>query len=115
MDLEELEKRISNIYLDDEKKVKIPYSDGAFNREVDPPHLMYTEIDSDNLAADDIVFLSKSNSRLELTTDFRARDLEKIIQSQVLYDIVYTKEVNYIHQERVWNVSYYFQLLEKEN
>lgn len=89
MTWEELEKRIDNFYLDNEDKIKIPYSHYDFDREVEPPHLMSTEIDSDNFIADNIIYFEKSNTRLELTTDTRDRSLEKRVEKEILYDIVW--------------------------
>ena len=48
MTWEELENRIDKFYLDEENKVKIPYSHYDFDRPVEPPHLMSTEVDTDN-------------------------------------------------------------------
>lgn len=110
MTWEELEKRIDNFYLDNEDKIKIPYSHYDFDREVEPPHLMSTEIDSDNFIADNIIYFEKSNTRLELTTDTRDRSLEKKVEKEILYDIVWKKQVAYIQSERIWNVSYFFEI-----
>ena len=111
MTWDKLEDRIDNFYLDDENGIKMPYSHYDFNREVEPPHLMSTEIDSDNFGADDKVYFKSSNARLELTTDFRDRDLEKRIETEILLDIYWEKEVTYIQSEKVWNVSYFFNIL----
>ena len=54
----ELENRISNFYLDED--VKIPYSHYDFDREVEPPHLMSTEIDTENFIADNIVYFTQN-------------------------------------------------------
>lgn len=110
MTWEELEKRIDKFYLDIENKIKIPYSHYDFDREVEPPHLMSTEIDSDNFIADNIIYFEKSNARLELTTDTRDRNLEKRIEKEILYDIIWKKQVAYIQSERIWNVSYFFEI-----
>lgn len=110
MNWQTLEARISNFYLDKENKIKIPYSQNAFDREVEPPHLMSTEIDTDNFNADNKVYFEIVNSRLELTTDYRDRKLEKRIENEILYDIVWKREVAYIESERVWNVSYFFEI-----
>ncbi len=107
---EELEKRIDGFYLDKENKLKIPYSHYDFDREVEPPHLMSTEIDSDNFLADDKVYFEKSNARLELTTDTRDRKLEKRVEKEILYDIIWKKEVTYISSEKIWNTSYFFEI-----
>lgn len=110
MTWEELEKRIDKFYLNNEDKIKIPYSHYDFDREVEPPHLMSTEIDSNNFIADNRIYFEKSNARLELTTDTRDRNLEKRVEKEILYDIVWKKQVAYIQSERIWNVSYFFEI-----
>lgn len=106
----ELENRINNFYLDSENGIKIPYSHFDFDREVEPPHLMSTEIDSDNFIADNKIYFKKCNARLELTTDSRDRELEKRIEEEILFDIIWEREVTYIQSEKVWNISYFFEI-----
>lgn len=110
MTWDKLAYRIDNFYLDEENGIKIPYSHYDFEREVEPPHLMSTEIGSDNFIADNKIYLEKSNARLELTTDTRDRELEKRIEKEILFDTVWIKEVSYIQSEKIWNVSYFFEI-----
>ena len=110
MNWNELENRINNFYLDSENGIKIPYSHFDFDREVEPPHLMSTEIDSDNFIADNKIYFEKCNARLELTTDSRDRELEKRVEEEILFDIIWEKEVTYIQTEKVWNISYFFEI-----
>lgn len=110
MNWNELENRINNFYLDSENGIKIPYSHFDFDREVEPPHLMSTEIDSDNFIADNKIYFEKCNARLELTTDSRDRELEKRIEEEILFDIIWEREVTYIQSEKVWNISYFFEI-----
>lgn len=110
MTWEELEKRIDIFYLDEEEKIKIPYSHYDFDREVEPPHLMSTEVETNNFMADNKIYYEIINTRLELTTDIRDRSLEKRIEKEILYDIVWKKEINYIPSEKVWNASYFFEI-----
>lgn len=110
MTWKELAVRIDNFYLDKDKKIKIPYSHYDFDREVEPPHLMSTEINSDNFVADNKIYFEKSNARLELTTDTRDRELEKRIEQELLFDIIWNREVAYIQSEKVWNISYFFEI-----
>lgn len=111
MTWEKLSERIDEFYLDENKGIKIPYSHYDFDREVEPPHLMSTEIDSNNFSADNRIYFEKSNARLELTSDTRDRELEKRIEEEILFDINWKREVTYIQSERVWNVSYFFEIL----
>ena len=110
MSWNELENRINNFYLDSENGIKIPYSHFDFDREVEPPHLMSTEIDSDNFIADNKIYFEKCNARLELTTDSRDRELEKRVEEEILFDIIWEREVTYIQSEKVWNISYFFEI-----
>ena len=110
MNLNEVENRINNFYWDSENGIKIPYSHFDFDREVEPPHLMSTEIDSDNFIADNKIYFEKCNARLELTTDSRDRELEKRIEEEILFDIIWEKETTYIQSEKVWNISYFFEI-----
>lgn len=110
MTWDKLHDRIDNFYLNEENGIKIPYSHYDFDREVVPPHLMSTEIDSDNFLADNKIYFEKANARLELTTDTRDRELEKRIEKEILFDIIWKREVAYIQSERVWNVSYFFEI-----
>lgn len=110
MTWKELAERIDNFYLDEDEKIKIPYSHYDFDREVEPPHLMSTEINSDNFVADNKIYFEKSNARLELTTDTRDRELEKRIEQELLFDIVWNREVAYVQAEKVWNISYFFEI-----
>ncbi len=110
MNWNELENRINNFYLDSENGIKIPYSHFDFDREVEPPHLMSTEINSDNFIADNKIYFKKYNARLELTTDSRDRELEKRIEEEILFDIIWEREVTYIQSEKVWNISYFFEI-----
>lgn len=111
MTWDELQNRIDNFYLDNENKIKIPYSHYDFDREVEPPHLMSTEIESNNFVADNKIYYEKSNARLELTTDTRDRNLEKRIEQEIFYDVIWQKEITYIQTEGVWNVSYFFEII----
>ena len=110
MNWNELENRINSFYLDSENGIKIPYSHFDFDREVEPPNLMSTEIDSDNFIADNKIYFKKCNARLELTTDSRDRELEKRIEEEILFDIIWEREVTYIQSEKVWNISYFFEI-----
>lgn len=111
MTWKELEMRADKFYLDSENKIKIPYSHYDFDRAVKPPHLMSTEVDTDNFIADNIVYFEKCNARLELTTDIRDRTLDQRVEKEILYDVVWRKIITYIQSERVWNISYFFEIL----
>lgn len=110
MTWEKLAERADKFYLDKENKIKIPYSHYDFDRAVEPPHLMSTEIDTDNFNADNCVYFEKCNARLELTTDIRDKELEKRIEQEILHDVIWRRQVTYISAEKVWNTSYFFEI-----
>ena len=114
MTWDKLHDRINNLYLNDELGIKIPYSHYDFEREVTPPHLMSTEIDSDNFLADNKIYFEKSNARLELTTDTRDRGLEKRIEKEILFSLqkenVNAKYQKLVPNRAVWNESYFFEI-----
>lgn len=111
MNWDKLIERVNQFYLDEDEGIKIPFSNDAFDRPVEPPHLMYTEIDTDNFGADNIVYFEKMNSRLELTTNIKDKDLEKRIENEILFDTFWNKTITYIPSEKVWNVSYFFEMI----
>ncbi len=110
MTWKELEDRIDNFYLDKENYIKIPYSHYDFDREVEPPHLMSTEIDSNNYLADNKIYFEMCNARLELTTDIRDRELENRVEKELMFDIIWNRKITYIPSERIWNISYFFEI-----
>ena len=113
--LEILFNRLDDFYLNEDEGIKIPYTEGVFDRKIEPPHIAFTDIDYDFYNADDSNYFSKVNERLELTTLARDRKLEKRIEKEILKDIIYEKEVAYIESEGIWNISYFFYLEEGEN
>lgn len=113
--LEDLFNRLDDFYLNEEEGIKIPYTEGVFQRKVEPPHIAFTDIDYNYFDADDEFYFSKVNERLELTTLTRNRKLEKRIEKEILNEIIFKKEVAYIESEGIWNISYFFYLKEGEN
>ena len=113
--LEDLFNRLDEFYLDRSRGIKIPYTEGVFDRKVEPPHIAFTDIDYDFYNADDSNYFSKVNERMELTTLARNRSLEKRIETEILQEIIFEKEVAYIESEGIWNISYFFYLEEGEN
>lgn len=90
----------------------IPYAYGKFAKNINPPHLVGTIIDSDNFAADNIVWSSISNFRLELTTICKDLEIQKVVENIILKDVFWDKTENYISSEEVYNTSYFFVIKE---
>lgn len=90
------------------------YTFGKFTKKVSPPHLVGSVIDSNNFGADNKIHYESYNGRLQLTTIDRDLSLEKKIKEEILYDVYWNIEINYINKEEVYNTSFYFNL-EEEN
>ena len=53
----------------------------------------------------------KYSYELQLTTDKISLELEEKIEDKILYDVCWNKtEETYISNEKVWNVSYFFEI-----
>jgi hypothetical protein len=86
------------------------YAYGRFEEDVNPPHLIAHKIDSDNFGADNIVYYKENNIQLELTTLKKDLELENKIETEILYDVFWDNEETYIEEEKVYNVSYFFEI-----
>lgn len=104
MTLSELKKRC--------EKNNIQYAYGRFTEPINPPHLVGTIIDSNNFAADNIVWSNISNFRLELTTVCKDLKIQKVVENIILKDVFWDKTENYISSEEVYNTSYFFVIKE---
>ncbi len=91
----------------------IAYSYGSFEQSIQPPHLVGHVIDSDNFSADDMVYYTNSNFQLELTTLKKDLQLNKKIESEILFDVYWEKNEEEIKDERIFNTSYFFDIKEE--
>lgn len=112
MTLAEIKTRLENIGLQ--------YAYQKFKKKVNPPHLIGHIINTDNFAADNVVYRKINNFQLELTTngevketDKTLQDLQKEIEEKVLFDVYWDKTENYIPEEEVYNTSYFFIIKEE--
>ena len=92
------------------RKIGIPYSHGLFKEPTEPPHLVTSRKNSNNFGADNKVYLKKNAMRLELTTLEVDVDLENKIEEKVFYDTYYEKYDTDIQEEKIHNVSYFFEI-----
>ena len=107
MTLSELERKC--------KSLDLKYAFGKFPHPVSPPHLVGSIIDTDNFGADNKVWHSTINFRLELTTLNKDTKLQKQIEKDLLNNIYWQKKENVITSEDVYNTSYFFEIKEEEN
>lgn len=95
------------------EKNGIKYAYNHFKEPVEPPHLITRELRLNNFSADNVVYNSIIPVQMILTTDQRERNLEKKIEKNILKETYYEKEIAYISSERIYSVSYFFEI--KEN
>lgn len=103
MTLEELKTRCN--------EQNIQYAYGLFKTPVEPPFLVAVTRDSDNFMADNKVY--EKQVPIQLSYIFIDKDLsiENKIEENILGDIPWNKtEEAYISDEKVWEVSYFFEL-----
>lgn len=92
------------------------YAYGMFEEPTEPPHLVAIIQDSDNFGADNIVYKKKNQCMMDYT--YLRKDLEEQnkIENNILGDIYWEKSSeNYINEEGIWQVSYFFELEEEKN
>lgn len=75
------------------------------------PFAVYYEDMTENFAADNIVYLERTDYILELYTEKKNHEIEsKIEQIFAANDTPWEKEESYIEQERLIMTAYYFTL-----
>ena len=93
------------------EKENIQYAYGVFQNEVNPPHLVALETDTDNFMADDRVFNRKGTIQLDLTMNYIDFDLIDKVENKILYDVCWNKtDTTYLSDEKIWQVSYFFEI-----
>ena len=93
------------------EKEEIQYAYGVFQEPVSPPHIVALETETNNFMADNIVFNRKGTIQLDVTMDYIDFDLINKIENKILYDICWNKtEATYLSDEKIWQVSYFFEI-----
>ena len=78
-----------------------------------PPFLIYLSPGSDNLAADGKVYLRIIQVHLELYTDEKNPETERIVEDVLdAHEIVYDKSEVWIETEKLYEVLYSFEMEE---
>ena len=88
----------------------IPYAYGTFKEPTEPPHLVSISIGTNNFMADNKVYLKEIPIQMDYTYLDKDRELENIIENEILAD-----EENYYSDEKYWQVSYFFNVMEVNN
>lgn len=87
------------------------YSYGLFKTPVNPPFLVASVRATDNYMADDKVW--QKDTPIELVYIYEDKSITEMnkIEDIILSDIAWNKsEETYLSDERVWQVSYYFEI-----
>ena len=95
------------------KKLGIPYAYDHFaeGEGPDPPFICYHTPDSDNFAADGIVYVDVDVIDIELYTDEKDPALERKLQKLLNQaGIFYEKDETWIESERLYEVIYEFEM-----
>ena len=101
--MDELVKMISEIGL------PFAYDHFAEGESPDPPFICYLLPKADNFAADGKVYFSSDKVNIELYTDYKDKEVEKMV-SAVLdeYGIFYTQTETWIPEEKLYEVLFSF-------
>lgn len=103
MTLEELKTRC--------EKEGFKYAYGIFIETTEPPHLIATTIDTDNFMADNKVYHKNTSIQLDYTYIYKNEEEQNKIENKILGDIPWNKtEETYLQDEKVWQVSYFFEI-----
>lgn len=87
------------------------YAYGLFKETVEPPHLIAIITDTNNFMADNKVY--KKHTPIQLDYTYENKDLteQNKIEDIILSDVAWNKtEETYLPDERVWQVSYFFEI-----
>ena len=103
MTLEELKERC--------EKQGFKYTYGKFEKPTEPPHLIAVTADTDNFFADNKVYEKDTPIRLDYTYITKNLEEQNKIENEILGDVAWNKtEETYLQDEKVWQVSYFFEI-----
>ena len=87
------------------------YAYGVFKKPVEPPHLIAITRETDNFMADDKAYFVKTPIQLDYTYEDKNVEEQEKIEKNILGDFAWNKtEETYLSDERVWQVSYFFEI-----
>ena len=85
--------------------IGIPVSYRAFEKEQKPPYICYMRVESNNFAADGVVYHKNTVVHIELYTKTIDVKLEDKVE-EVLSSFFYEKSENYIKEEKIYQIVY---------
>lgn len=87
------------------------YAYGKFEEVVEPPHIIAIIAESNNVMADDRIYLKKEKIQLDYTYISKDIEMQNKIENEILGDVVWNKtEETYLSDEKIWQVSYFFEI-----
>jgi len=87
------------------------YAYGVFEEPVEPSHLLAFSSETDNFGADNKVYLKKTPIQLDYTYEKKDEEEQNKIEDIILADVYWNKsEETYLSDEKVWQVSYFFEI-----
>lgn len=88
------------------------YAYGVFKSPVEPPFLCAKGMDSNNFLADNLVYKKKTSIQLDYMYIDKNIEDENKIEDIILGDIPWEKSSEvYLSSEKVWYVSYFFEII----
>lgn len=83
----------------------IPVAYRFFGERQAPPFLCYYLYNTENVGADGGVYYEVSNVRIELYTELKNQELEKVVEA-ALTGFFYNKSETYINSEKIYQIIY---------
>lgn len=95
----------------EEMDIPFAYDHFAEGESPDPPFICYLLPDSDNFAADGMVYYKISGVRIELYTDFKNPAIEKKVTAVLdSHGIFYAQSEVWIEDEKLYEVTFEFEM-----
>lgn len=87
------------------------YAYGLFKNPTEPPHLVARMRETDNFMADNKVYVKDMPIQLDYTYENKDITEQNKIEDIILADTAWEKtEEVYLQDEKVWQVSYFFEI-----
>lgn len=95
----------------EEMDIPFAYDHFAEGESSEPPFITYLLPDSDNFAADGIVYYKISGVRIELYTDFKNPAIEEKVTAVLdSHGIFYAQNEVWIEEEKLYEVAFEFEM-----
>ena len=94
-----------------ETTLPFAYDHFAEGESPEPPFICYLLPESNNFAADGMVYFKANQVRIELYTDKKDLSVEQIVETVLdKHGIFYERTETWIESEKLYEVLYYFEL-----